>query len=65
MAPFEENYAWLGFETRRLIRALLDEVAGDPSLSLDALIYESKEPDILARIEGVGNRGGGRRRRRG
>ena len=56
MAPFEANYAWLGFETRRLIIDLLDQVAQDPALNLDAMIYESKEPDILARIEALGNR---------
>lgn len=56
MAPYEANYAWLGFEARRLILDLLDEVAGDESLTLDALIYESKEPDILRRIEAAGGR---------
>ncbi len=56
MAPFEANYVWLGFEARRLIIDLLDQVAADPALTLDALIYESKEPDILRRIEALGNR---------
>lgn len=56
MAPFESHYAWLGFEARRLILQLLDEVAADPELTLDALIYESKEPDILRRIESAGAR---------
>ena len=56
MSPFAAHYAWLGFEARRLILSLLDQVAADPALTLDALIYESKEPDILARIEALGNR---------
>jgi phosphatidylserine/phosphatidylglycerophosphate/cardiolipin synthase-like enzyme len=56
MAPFEANYAWLGFEARRLIVNLLDQIDADPALTLDALIYESKEPDILRRIEALGNR---------
>jgi hypothetical protein len=56
MAPFERHYAWLGFEARRLIHQVLDEVAADPELTLDALIYESKEPDILRRIEALGGR---------
>jgi len=56
MAPFERHYAWLGFEARRLILQVLDEVDADPSLTLDALIYESKEPEILRRLEKLGPR---------
>lgn len=56
MAPFERNYAWLGFEARQLIQQVLDQVANDPELTLDALIYESKEPDILHRLEALGPR---------
>ena len=56
MAPFEANYAWLGFEVRRMIINLLDRVAADPSLTLDALIYECKEPDLLRRMEALQNR---------
>lgn len=56
MAPFQAHYEWLGFEARRLILDLLDQVAHDPSLTLDALVYECKEPDILARLESLGSR---------
>ncbi len=56
MAPFQEHYAWLGFEARRLILEVLEQVGNDPTLTLDALIYESKEPDILARLEALGGR---------
>jgi hypothetical protein len=56
MNPFAANYDWLGFEVRRLIYTLLDEVAADPALTLDALIYESKEPEILRRLEKMGSR---------
>jgi hypothetical protein len=56
IAPFQAHYAWLGFEVRRLILQLLDEVAADPALTLDALVYESKEPDILRRMELLGPR---------
>ena len=30
MAPFEKNYAWLGFEARQLIIGVLDHVATIP-----------------------------------
>ncbi|OPA84657.1 hypothetical protein BFW87_28415 [Pseudomonas fluorescens] len=56
MTPFEKNYAWLGFEARQLILQVLEQVTNDPELTLDALIYESKEPDILHRLEGLGPR---------
>lgn len=56
MAPFERHYTWLGFEVRRLVHQVLDEVASDEALSLDALIYECKEPDILRRLEALGPR---------
>jgi hypothetical protein len=56
MTPFQDHYNWLGFEVRRLITNLLDEVAADLSLTLDALMYESKEPDILRRMELIGPR---------
>lgn len=56
MAPFERNYQWLGFEARQLILQVLDQVANDPELTLDALIYESKEPDLLRRLEHLGPR---------
>jgi phosphatidylserine/phosphatidylglycerophosphate/cardiolipin synthase-like enzyme len=56
MSPFQPHYEWLGFEARRLIYEVLDQVAGDPQLTLDALIYESKEPEILARLVAVGDR---------
>ncbi|HRQ89837.1 MAG TPA: hypothetical protein PLA50_13640, partial [Bacteroidia bacterium] len=54
MAPFEEHYSWLGFEARRAIIEVFEQVASDPSLTLDALIYESKEPDFLRRMEALG-----------
>jgi phosphatidylserine/phosphatidylglycerophosphate/cardiolipin synthase-like enzyme len=56
MAPFPKHYDWLGFEVRRVIYQLLDDVAADPTLTLDALIYECKEPQILARLEALGAR---------
>jgi phosphatidylserine/phosphatidylglycerophosphate/cardiolipin synthase-like enzyme len=56
MSLFQPHYEWLGFEVRRLIYDLLDEIAADPSLTLDALVYESKEPAILTRLEALGGR---------
>jgi hypothetical protein len=56
MSPFQQHYDWLGFEARRLIYSVLDQVADTPDLTMDALIYECKEPEILARLERLGVR---------
>lgn len=56
MSPFGDHYDWLGFEARRLVYQLLDDAIADPQLTVDALIYESKEPEILRRLEALGGR---------
>jgi hypothetical protein len=56
MAPFDAHYNWLGFEARRLVYTLLDEAIEDDSLTIDALIYECKEPEIVRRFEALGSR---------
>jgi phosphatidylserine/phosphatidylglycerophosphate/cardiolipin synthase-like enzyme len=56
MAPHEAAYAWLGFEARRLIMDTLQEVVDDPALTLDALIYECKEPQVLQKLTALGPR---------
>ena len=56
MAPHEAAYAWLGFEARRLIMDTLQEVVDDPALSLDALVYECKEPQVLQKLTALGPR---------
>ena len=50
------HYNWLGFEARRLVYTLLDEVIQDESLAIDALIYECKEPEIVRKFEALGSR---------
>jgi hypothetical protein len=49
-------YPWLGFEAYDLIFGILDEVANDPSLSLDILAYDFDEPDVLAKLVAYGDR---------
>lgn len=50
MRPFEKHYAWLGFEARRIVYDVLDQAVADPAVTVDAMIYECKEPGILARL---------------
>lgn len=56
MSRCTNEYEWLGFEGRRNIYALLDEAIADQSISVDALIYEMREPAILAKLEALGGR---------
>jgi len=56
MAPHEAAYEWLGFEARRLVMDTLQEVVDDPDLTLDALIYECKEPQVLEKLKTIGPR---------
>lgn len=55
-AAFQKHYDWLGFEARRLIFGLLDDAIADPAITVDAMIYECREPDILQRLEQLGGR---------
>lgn len=56
MGPHELAYAWLGFEARRLVMDTLQEVIDDQELTLDALIYECKEPQVLNKLTALGPR---------
>lgn len=49
-------YEWLGFEAHDLLFAFLKEAANDPSITVDAMVYDFNEPDILALLKGLGNR---------
>ena len=44
---FAQQYEWLGFTARERIFALLDEIVGDESLSLDLFAYDLNEPDFI------------------
>lgn len=56
MSSCQNEYRWLGFESRATIYGLLDEAVADPSVSVDALLYELREPEIVRRLEGLGPR---------
>jgi phosphatidylserine/phosphatidylglycerophosphate/cardiolipin synthase-like enzyme len=49
-------YDWLGFEAYALLRAFLDDARTDPTLEIDALIYDFNEPDLLEALEALGPR---------
>lgn len=49
-------YAWLGFEAYRLLFDFLDWAVGDQTVRIDAMAYDFNEPDILTRLEALGDR---------
>jgi phosphatidylserine/phosphatidylglycerophosphate/cardiolipin synthase-like enzyme len=49
-------YPWLGFEAYEMIFGVLNEAVNDPSISLDVLVYDFNEPDILALLQKMGKR---------
>jgi phosphatidylserine/phosphatidylglycerophosphate/cardiolipin synthase-like enzyme len=49
-------YQWLGFEAYDLIFGILNDVATDTTLSLDAFAYDLDEPDIIAGFAKIGKR---------
>jgi len=51
-----DMYQWLGFEAYELLFGLLDEVVGDPTLSLDVFAYDFNEPDVVDRLVKCGAR---------
>lgn len=49
-------YDWLGFEAKAHVFDFLDKALADPGLTLDVLIYDLNEPEILRRLEAFGAR---------
>jgi hypothetical protein len=56
MSTCQGEYQWLGFESRETIYALLDEAHADPSVTVDAMLYELREPEIVRKLERLGTR---------
>lgn len=48
--------AWMGFEARSAILALLDEAIADPKAQVRLVAYDLNEPDIVGRLEKLGPR---------
>jgi phosphatidylserine/phosphatidylglycerophosphate/cardiolipin synthase-like enzyme len=49
-------YQWMGFEAYDLFFGFLDDVLNDPGVTLDVFAYDFNEPDILKKLEALGNR---------
>ena len=51
-----EAYDWMGFEARRAILDLLDQAIADPLAQVRVVAYDLNEPEIVTRLEHLGNR---------
>lgn len=49
-------YDWLGFDAYRLLIDFLDQAVQDPEITVDALAYDLNEPDVVDRLEKLGDR---------
>jgi phosphatidylserine/phosphatidylglycerophosphate/cardiolipin synthase-like enzyme len=56
MSGCQFEYQWLGFESRATIYALLEEAIADPAVTVDALLYELREPELVRKLERLGPR---------
>ncbi len=56
MSACEREYRWLGFESRATIYALLDEAIADRAITVDAMLYELREPEIVRKLASLGPR---------
>jgi phosphatidylserine/phosphatidylglycerophosphate/cardiolipin synthase-like enzyme len=52
----DEALDWMGFEARRAILAVLDEAIADEAAQVRAVAYDLNEPEIVSRLEKLGNR---------
>lgn len=56
VANYQPHYEWLGFEARRLLFNLLESCYVDEELTVEAMIYECREPAVLEWLEKLGPR---------
>ena len=52
----KEALAWMGFEARSCILAVLDEAIADPTAQVGVVAYDLSEPELVNRLVLLGNR---------
>ncbi len=55
-APFQAQYAWLGYHARKMVFGFLQECLADPDVTLDLFAYDLDEPDIVRMLQQFGPR---------
>lgn len=51
-----EALPWMGFEARSMVLALLDEALADPAAQVEVIAYDLNEPEVVSRLERLGER---------
>jgi phosphatidylserine/phosphatidylglycerophosphate/cardiolipin synthase-like enzyme len=52
----DEAYAWMGFEARAAVLAVLDEAIDDPKAQVRVVAYDLNLPELMTRLERLGKR---------
>ena len=52
----DEAYKWMGFEAREIIHDLLDSAIKDKKAKVSVIAYDLNEPEIVKRLEALGDR---------
>jgi hypothetical protein len=52
----KEALEWMGFEARRVIVELLDQAVADGTARVRVVAYDLNEPELVSRLEKLGNR---------
>lgn len=52
----DEAYKWMGFEAREIILELLDNAIKDKKAKVSVIAYDLNEPEIVSRLEQLGDR---------
>jgi phosphatidylserine/phosphatidylglycerophosphate/cardiolipin synthase-like enzyme len=47
---YADQYEWMGWQAHDLVFNLLDEIIGDPSLTVDVFAYDLDEPDMAKKF---------------
>jgi hypothetical protein len=55
-APFEAQYAWLGYHARKMMFGFLQECLADPEVTVDLFAYDLDEPSIVHLLQQFGPR---------
>jgi hypothetical protein len=55
-ASYEDKYAWLGFEARKLMNDFIDACVKDPKSTVDLFAYDIDEPRIVGQLQALKGR---------
>jgi phosphatidylserine/phosphatidylglycerophosphate/cardiolipin synthase-like enzyme len=52
----KEAFAWMGFEARAAVLDVLDQALADPAAQVKVIAYDLNEPEVVERLERLGDR---------